>query len=123
MVCTTLSASGPSCVVRENGWRSCRSPEARRALLVRISFPRHFVLLACVAILQVTVIAPREWTLAGLPLALQGALHALALAGAALGARALARRALFVVCAALLASAAFYGGAWLNFTVDHVWHL
>jgi hypothetical protein len=89
---------------------------------VRISFPRHFLLLECVALLQVTVLGP-AWTVAQLPLALQGALHALALAGAVSGTRALARRALFVACAALLASAAFYAGLWLDAAVDRLWHL
>jgi len=90
---------------------------------VRIWFLRHLVLLECAAILQVTVLGPRDWAVPSLPLALQGALHALALVGALPGTRSLARRALFVLGAALLAGASFYAGVWLDSRVDHLWHL
>lgn len=89
---------------------------------MQISFPRHFVLLECVAILQVTVFGPKDWHV-GLPLGLQGALHALALVGALPGSRSPVRRALYVICAALLAGAAFYAGLWLDSSVDHLWPL
>jgi hypothetical protein len=89
---------------------------------VPISFPRHFVLLACAAILQLTVFGPRDWNL-GLPLVLPGALHALALVAALRGWRAPLRRVLFLACAALLASASFYLGLWLNARLDRLWRL
>ena len=88
-----------------------------------LSFPRHFVLLGCAALLQVMVVGPRHWAVPGLPLALQGALHALALVGAVPGAHRLVRRALFVPAAALLAGAAWYAGLWMDVRLDQLWHL
>jgi hypothetical protein len=89
---------------------------------VPLSFPRHFVLLGCAALLQVMVVGPRHWAVPGLPLALQGALHALALVGAVPRARWLVRRTLFVLGAALLAGAASYAGLWMAARLDQLWH-
>jgi hypothetical protein len=90
---------------------------------VPISFARHFVLLGCAAIVQLTLIGPRHWDVLGAPLVLPGTLHALTLVGALTGARSLPRRALFVLGAALLAGASAYAGLWLGARVDRLWHL
>jgi hypothetical protein len=79
----------------------------------RLNFPVHFLLLAGAAILYLIAHGLQTSFWDHLPYAKEGALHGLAIAGALRAPPALARRAIFVLCAAALAFAAYVAGAFL----------